>query len=255
MPSLRGLKVCETTVGPGIAKDGSFEDPRSIPSGPLPKDWGAYHGYTLHGDRVVIDYEIGGMQVREAHAIEGAGGAKAIARELELGPCRDDRWLVLADAPDNAKLIDGALSSEQKAAAIATAVLQWVPVQSDLVELGASTTTWDHFAVGGPSANDYLDSKSGTGATVRFVPGFSRPYKAKPLGKDEQDSDATTAMPALHDGAAATSPTDWQRGVVFESKGDRSEGRYIVDLQKAVSVSRVSSYSWGNGDQIGRAHV
>ena len=249
MPSLRGHKVCETKVSPGVAKDGSFDDPRSIPSGPLPKEWGAYHGYTMHGDRIVMDYEIGGMQVREAHAIEGTDGAKVVARELELGPCRDDRWLVIADAPANAKAIDGVLSSEQKSAAVASAVLQWVPVQPDLVEFGSSTTTWDRFAVGGPSANDYLDPKSGTGATVRFVPGFARPYKAKPLGKDEKDTDATTAMPALHDGAAATSPVDWQHGIVFEAKDNKSEGRYIIDLQKAVDVSRISSFSWGNGDR------
>src|SRR5262249_50814085 len=99
LPALRGQKLCETRPGPGWAKAGSFDDPRPVPYGPLPKEWGAYRGYHLHGDRVVIDYDVGGMRVREAQALEGGAAAQVLARHFEFGPCREERVMVVCDAP------------------------------------------------------------------------------------------------------------------------------------------------------------
>lgn len=249
MPALRGHKLCETKVGPGIAKDGSFDDPRSIPSGPLQKDWGIYHGYTMHGDRVVIGYSIGGMEVREAHAIETAGGEQFLAREFEFLPSSEERWLVIADADASAKAADSVLTKAQRAKAVAFAELQWVPAQQGLVEMSSSTKGWDRLSMGGPSSNDYLDKKNGTGATVSFVPGFARAHGSKVLGKDEQHSDATLALAALHDGGKAASAHDDQHSVWFDEQDGNDDGRFLVDLKKSVEVSRISSFTWGEGDR------
>ncbi|HXX94535.1 MAG TPA: DUF6797 domain-containing protein [Planctomycetota bacterium] len=47
----------------GISKGGEWKDPRPIPYGPLPRDWGRYRGLYLHGDRVIFSYTAGDAQI------------------------------------------------------------------------------------------------------------------------------------------------------------------------------------------------
>src|SRR5262245_26396065 len=57
-PSARGRAVFGTRPGPGWAQGTSFGDPRAIPFGPLPREWGRYHGLYLGKDRVVVSYAV-----------------------------------------------------------------------------------------------------------------------------------------------------------------------------------------------------
>jgi hypothetical protein len=47
----------------GVSKDGAWKDPRPIPYGPLPREWGRYRGLYLHGDQVVFSYTAGEAEV------------------------------------------------------------------------------------------------------------------------------------------------------------------------------------------------
>ena len=69
-PSIEGKLLWENRVGPGWAKNGSFEDTRAVPFGPLPKDWAHWKGLYLHGNRVVLSYTVGTRSVLETPSLE-----------------------------------------------------------------------------------------------------------------------------------------------------------------------------------------
>ncbi len=82
--SLVGDAAGSVGVMPGWAKAGSFDDPRPIPHGPLPRDWGRFKGSYLNGEEVVLAYEIGKTRVLEKFDVVEHEGQKAISRTLEL---------------------------------------------------------------------------------------------------------------------------------------------------------------------------
>ncbi|MBX3463252.1 MAG: hypothetical protein KF830_08775 [Planctomycetes bacterium] len=97
MPSRDGMPLVETAPGPGWAHAGSFVDPRPIPYGPLPRDWGRFRGVRLvAGDGVVVDYEVDDMAVRESFTWEHE---RRLVRTLELGPSARPQSMVVADGP------------------------------------------------------------------------------------------------------------------------------------------------------------
>lgn len=245
MPALRGRKVLETRQGPGWAKAGTndFADPRPIPHGPLPREWGQYRGMWLHGESVIVGYRVGDMDVREGYAV-GAEGT--IWRTLELGPSRHAQTMVVLDGPDGAAHGSAAVGGAQR-----LALLQWQPASPGLVELSATTGAWETLAMGGPSTADYLDAGSGTGATIAFVPGFARPHGAPKAPADGDEPLAARLLPRLADGEAARNADDWQRSVWFDKHKvdgrDSDAGRFVVDLRASVDVHRVQTFTWHGG--------
>jgi hypothetical protein len=250
MPRLRGRKLAETKPLPGWARVGDLGDPRPIPHGPLPRDWGRYRGLWLHGDQVVIGYDAGGMQVKETYGIEGPAEARVVLRTLELGPSAREQAMVVLDGPDGATT--GSLETNGWIGPLA--ILQWTPAPGP-VEIEASTRQWDDLAIGAPSRGDYLDAASGTGAHVSFVPGFARVRGRKAPAEGAADAPAELRLPLLHDGDAAQTDDDTARSVWFERRrdgdgeGDRDGGRFLIDLQKVVDVSRISTFSWHRAER------
>jgi hypothetical protein len=104
-PKPRGEMIFSSTkLGPGWAKDGSFDDPREPStvkynvywynwSGrflgeatregkPMPYDWVKYRGHYMNGERIVLAYNVQGVDVLEMPAT--AGGA--LIRTFTLAP-------------------------------------------------------------------------------------------------------------------------------------------------------------------------
>lgn len=103
VPSMQGDAFIRTEQLPGIAgPDETFSDPRKIPFGPLPRDWGRFVGHWFHGDRVVLGYDVLGRGVLETYdAVRNdAGEVVAIARTIECGP-GSKISLVAADLPES----------------------------------------------------------------------------------------------------------------------------------------------------------
>lgn len=244
MPSLRGRKVLETKPGPGWAKGGDFADPRPIPYGPLPRDWGQYRGMWLHGDGVVVGYRVGDMDVREGYSVAG-DAAGIVLRTLELAPSQSAHVMVVEDGPEGAGVGSAAIGGAAR-----LAMLQWVPKAPGLVELSASPVGWETLAMGGPSQGDYLDAASGTGATISYVPGFAVPHGAV-AAPDAAAADRL--LPKLADGEGAANADDRQRSVWFDRHkvGDKEsdDGRFLVDLKKPVDVSRIQTFTWHSGNR------
>ena len=85
IPNVVGEPTIQTDQAPGFAHDGSFADPRPIPHGPLPDAHGRFLGHYVHGDRVVLSYEVGGRKVLESHDVVklGDAGVAGIRRQLD----------------------------------------------------------------------------------------------------------------------------------------------------------------------------
>ena len=95
-PYLDGEPVFETSVTPGWARDGSFEDPREEPFGPLPADWARYTGRYMSGGKVVLEYRVGATRVLEMAGMHSGWGVDALTRTIEIGPSREDLSLAVA---------------------------------------------------------------------------------------------------------------------------------------------------------------
>ncbi len=99
-PAIEGKLLWENPVEPGWAKDGSFEDTRAVPFGPLPKDWARWEGLYLHGNRVVLSYTVGTRSVLETPSLESTENGFAFARTFHLGPSASSALVRIATIPD-----------------------------------------------------------------------------------------------------------------------------------------------------------
>lgn len=251
MPKARGHRLCESAALPGWARNGSFDDPRSEPFGPLPREWGRYRGLYLDGARVVLSYQVDGMDVLEGHAIDSAGAVPVFVRMLELGPCDREQTMLVLDCPKG--VLPGTVEGKVPGAVpnlVSFALLQWQENPTDPVRIDTSPVSWDDLAMGGPSNADYADRTSKHSVTMSWVPGFSLPHGVQ-APKTGQPGPELLSLPKLHDGRAAQNDNDTERSVWFDSRkvGNREvdDGRVHVDLQRAVAVSRVSTFSWHHG--------
>ena len=95
-----GPIVFTTPAKPGWAKDDSFADPRARPFGPLPRDWAKWRGLYLSGKRVVLDYTVGGVEIRESPWCERREEVLAITRSFEIGPSERPLVLTVCEMPD-----------------------------------------------------------------------------------------------------------------------------------------------------------
>ncbi len=99
-PSIEGKLLWQNPVGPGWAKDGSFEDTRSVPFGPLPKDWAHWKGLYLHENRVILSYTVGTRSVLETPTLESGENGIAFVRTLQLGPATSSTLVRIATMTD-----------------------------------------------------------------------------------------------------------------------------------------------------------
>ena len=99
-PSIEGKLLWENPVEPGWAKDGSFEDTRAVPFGPLPKDWARWQGLYLHDNRVVLSYTVGTRKVLETPSLESTEKGLAFARTFHLGPSASSALVRIATIPN-----------------------------------------------------------------------------------------------------------------------------------------------------------
>ncbi len=98
-PSIEGKLLWENRVEPGWAKDGSFEDTRTVPFGPLPKEWARWEGLYLHGNQVVLSYTVGTRKVLETPSLESTEKGFAFARSFHLGPSASSALVRIATIP------------------------------------------------------------------------------------------------------------------------------------------------------------
>lgn len=104
-PSIEGELLWENPVGPGWAKDDSFEDTRTLPFGPLPRDWAHWKGLYLHEDKVILSYTVGTRSVLETPSLESGEKGNAFARTFHLGPSTSSTLVRIATMTDSAAIL------------------------------------------------------------------------------------------------------------------------------------------------------
>jgi glucose/arabinose dehydrogenase/mono/diheme cytochrome c family protein len=116
--SIVGEKLFVNPVGPGWANPGTrdFADNRPLdkegrPYGPLARDWAHYQGTYVNGDRVVIDYSVGGVRVLESPGLEQARNPLVISRTFNIAS-RERELLVRLAPMDTLVALAGDSSGE-----------------------------------------------------------------------------------------------------------------------------------------------
>jgi mono/diheme cytochrome c family protein len=87
--SIKGKTELINPLAPGFANPatGSWDDPRFLgkdnkPYGPLPRDWARYRGLYHYGDKVILEYEVGGTRFLDMPTLEDG----AVVRHINHGP-------------------------------------------------------------------------------------------------------------------------------------------------------------------------
>jgi hypothetical protein len=108
-PTVEGEMIFATKPGPGWAKDGKWDDPREGKEGPLPRDWAHYKGLYLHGDKVVLSYSVGDMDVLEMPDVIEKDGLTTITRMFNVGPTSKPHVLIIRDKEEGERFGKAAL--------------------------------------------------------------------------------------------------------------------------------------------------
>lgn len=98
-----GEKLFINPPGPGWAEPGTenWSDPRfrgrdGKPYGPLPRDWVQFKGHYLYGNRVVLQYTVGDVDILESPGLEQIQGHEIFTRTLNIGPSKQSLTLKIA---------------------------------------------------------------------------------------------------------------------------------------------------------------
>jgi len=96
---IQGDVTFSTALGPGWAMD-SFSDPRPIAAGPLPQEWGQFKGVYRHGERVVLNYLVHGVEVLDHPRAGMFEGTTLFSRTIVVGPTRQPLSVRVCDVED-----------------------------------------------------------------------------------------------------------------------------------------------------------
>jgi hypothetical protein len=97
-PAPAGKMLFSTPTGPGWVGPAGERISKHPATLPLPHAWGRYRGMYLHGNRVVLSYTVGGVEVLESPWLEKVGGQVLLTRAFEVGPGKHPLTLLLGEA-------------------------------------------------------------------------------------------------------------------------------------------------------------
>lgn len=94
--------------------DGAFADKRVVGRdgqryGPMPRSWGRWKGLYVHGNRVVLSYEVNGSAVLESASVEG----QTFVRTLNVGPRQADLMVQVAHQTDSEPVLRRVSAAER----------------------------------------------------------------------------------------------------------------------------------------------
>ena len=105
-PKTVGNRRLINAPGPGWADPatGRFDDPRPLgrdgqPYGPLPRPWARYRGVYHHGERVILSYTVGKVDVLDMPGFEADPARNDVAiftRTVEVGPTHAELFMRVA---------------------------------------------------------------------------------------------------------------------------------------------------------------
>ncbi|WP_277482509.1 DUF6797 domain-containing protein [Catalinimonas alkaloidigena] len=103
-PTPAGITHFETGNTPGWSIDGDFNDPRTWPYGPIPKEQGQYKGLYRHGEQVLFSYTFGSSDILELPGFDLIESRPVFTRTLNISPTQENLSLRVLQVPDSAKI-------------------------------------------------------------------------------------------------------------------------------------------------------
>lgn len=116
-PAIQGATQFVSPHQPGCTSTGKFEDTRTKPFGPLPRDVAHYEGLFLHNNRVVLQYTVGSTRVLESPWAETSGAVTIFTREWEIAAGTQELRLLVSNGNSQARLIGPVLDATIESAA------------------------------------------------------------------------------------------------------------------------------------------
>lgn len=108
-PGPAGTVRIATKMAPGWAKNEKFEDPRPIPHGPLPRDWGRYKGLYRSDKGIIFSYMVGAAQVLDMPTVSVQDRFRVFHRTLNIAPSKEPFVVMLAETTAATSImVDGA---------------------------------------------------------------------------------------------------------------------------------------------------
>lgn len=107
LPEKRKNYFFATSMGPGVAVEGQWGDPRETKNGPLPDAQGEYLGLYRHQDGTVLSYTVGGSNFLEMPQALGEG----MLRSFEFEALQKDVELLVLDPLEGGRKIEVTLRS------------------------------------------------------------------------------------------------------------------------------------------------
>jgi len=154
-PSIGGTLKFSTKMAPGWSTTSDFKDPRTIPWGPLPRNVAHYKGLYLSGDKVILKYEVAGVEILELPGVLGEGSAQVFTRTFHIGASKIPLYLRVCDVSNSTEKMIGrkaapvnfvGIDGDKSAVRVAT-ILEGTPlrpagghIQLDLPALTKATT-------------------------------------------------------------------------------------------------------------------
>ncbi|MBI1831932.1 MAG: hypothetical protein HYR84_10835, partial [Planctomycetes bacterium] len=96
-PGPAGKVLLATKQLPGFGKEGKFDDPRPIPHGPMPREWGRYKGLYRTDKGVIFSYTVGDTNVLDMPSVEVHGKHRFLIRTLNTSNGKGPIDVVIAD--------------------------------------------------------------------------------------------------------------------------------------------------------------
>jgi len=208
-PEIAGTPVFATMVSPGWIKGDNYIDPRPVAAGPLPKGYAHYRGLYRDGDKVVLAYTVGTMNVIERPAYVERGGLGVFTRTFEIDKL-DPGWAIVAAEGTGEPIVAGtALSAVEGNKCVAVAAsgtrtrLEFTNSKLVVRLLGdaGARVVFEIAVWGGPSSslNKFVDAHNGHAAV--------QPISASTKG----------------------GPARWPQPVITRGKVGASDAPYVVD--------------------------
>ncbi len=102
-PGPAGKVLVATKATPGWALNGKFDDPRPLPYGPLPREWGRYKGLYRHDKGIVFAYTVGDTQVLDMPRVEIADKHRVFCRTLNVSAVKHAMRTIVAETQNVVK--------------------------------------------------------------------------------------------------------------------------------------------------------
>jgi hypothetical protein len=212
-PKPAGQVAFSTSPQPGWAYPReALAIPATVPTAPLPRDWGRFKGILRSGTRTVLAYTVGDAGILESPWVESHDGLTVLTRSLEIGPSAHPLKLLAAEMP--AAIKQQAIFGQELYAARDNNVWHVVAVSGDATA-----------AIEEKNRLHLTIKPSGEPRTIKIVMGTTLAESLEGIAKLIKKSPA----PAKPRGWPTPGPARWTEPIITKGTLGADDGPFAID--------------------------